>query len=56
VARRKNYGFDKRQREIRKQKKKEKKAERRGLTASTDPEDPKAVDDSPPQPGPRDQD
>jgi len=58
VARRTNYGFEKRQRELRKQKKKEKKAERRGLTESTNPErEPgEAVDNNPPESGPRDRD
>lgn len=54
MARRKNYGFEKKQRETRKQKKKDKKAARRGLTESANPEGDEAVDDSPPQPGPRD--
>ena len=58
MARRTNYGFEKRQRELRKQRKKEKKAERRGLKESNDPTSARgeAVDYSPPDPAPRDRD
>ena len=49
VAKRANYGFEKRQREIRKQKKKEEKAGRKSEVADT-PEHPaeEALDGSPP--------
>lgn len=56
VARRKNYGFEKRQRELRKQKKKREKEERRKLIDTPDLEDGRADKDGPFQPGLSDQD
>ena len=47
MARRKNYGFEKKQREIRKQEKKDKKARRRGLVDPPDPESGKPEDSVP---------
>ena len=56
VARRKNYGFEKKQREIRKQRKKDKKAQRRGLIEPTDPGSSEPEDRVPSDPRLRDQD
>ena len=56
MARRKNYGFEKRQREIRKQKKKDEKARRRGLIGSTGPESGEPEDSVPSRTDTRDQD
>jgi len=52
VARRTNYGFEKRQRELRKQKRKQEKAERRREEATdATPDDSEASDETPPQSG-----
>ena len=56
MARRKNYGFEKKQREIRKQEKKDKKAQRRGLMDPTDPDSGKPDDGVPTKVPPRDHD
>ena len=57
MAKRTNYGFEKRQRELRKQKKNQKKAERRiREEASPAPDGDDAADETPPQLGPPDSD
>jgi hypothetical protein len=56
VARRTNYGFEKKQRELRKQKKNQEKAERRnpGEAASSAPEGGEEVDKTPSKSEPSD--
>ncbi len=56
MARRINYGFEKKQRELRKQKKKQEKAERRSAEEApgSAPEHGAAGDETPPESGPRD--
>ena len=51
MARRTNYGFEKKQREMRKKKKNEEKAARRSRAEAPDPapEDGEAADESPPE-------
>ena len=56
MAKRTNYGFEKKQRELRKQKKKQEKAERsiREEATSPAPDDGKAADETPRESGPPD--
>ena len=56
VAKRTNYGFEKKQRELRKQKKKQEKAERsiREEATSPAPDGAEAADETPPESGPPD--
>lgn len=56
MARRKNYGFEKRQRELRKEKKKREKKERRTPTDSPVSEGGRTEEDNATQPGLSDQD
>ena len=58
MARRTNYGFEKKQRELRKKKKKQEKAERRSAeeAANSEPERGAPGDETPPESGPRDRD
>lgn len=58
MAQRTNYGFEKKQRELRKQKKNEEKAERRSReeAAKSALESGEAEDENPPESGPRDRD
>jgi len=58
VAKRTNYGFEKRQRELRKQKKNQEKAERRIREEATSPapDAGEAADETPPESGPPDSD
>ena len=56
MAKRTNYGFEKKQRELRKQKKKQEKAERRIREEETSPapDGDEAADETPPESGPPD--
>ena len=58
MAKRTNYGFEKRQRELRKQKKNQEKADRRIREEATSPspDGDKAPDETPPESGPLDSD